>query len=82
DILLDGLPVSCREGVPLTEVLMARAPAWRASHRLGRPRGLFCGMGLCFECVVEVDGIWARACLEQVRAGMSVRTAQAEEAGT
>lgn len=35
----------------------------------------FCAMGSCFACLVEVDGRRAvRACLEPVRAGMSVTT--------
>jgi len=78
EILLDGAPVTCAEGLPLTEVLMALAPFWRQSPRRGANRGMFCGMGLCFECVVEVDGAWSRACLERTRAGMSVRTDQPE----
>ena len=79
EILLDGHPVACPEGLPLTEVLMSRAPGWRRSPKLGAARGMFCGMGLCFECVVEVDGAWSRACLERIRAGMIVRTARAGE---
>jgi sarcosine oxidase subunit alpha len=41
----------------------------------GAPRGPLCGMGICFECRVAVDGIGhRRACLEPVRAGMEVET--------
>ncbi|MAC80515.1 MAG: hypothetical protein CML66_20895 [Rhodobacteraceae bacterium] len=77
-ILLDGAAVNCTEGLPLTEVLSARAPGWRYSPILGAPRGMFCGMGLCMECAVEVDGRWTRACLERVRPDMNVRTGMAE----
>ena len=39
----------------------------------GAPRGLFCGMGACFDCVVTVDGrIGQRACLTQAVEGMAV----------
>lgn len=76
EILLDGQPVTCRADLPLTEVLVARAPGWRKSPGLGAARGMFCGMGLCFECVVEVDGAWSRACLERTREGMVVHTAR------
>ena len=39
----------------------------------GAPRGLFCGMGACFDCVVTVDGrIGQRACLTQAVDGMRV----------
>lgn len=41
----------------------------------GEPRGPLCGMGICFECRVTVDGEpHRRACLERVRAGMRVQT--------
>jgi D-hydroxyproline dehydrogenase subunit gamma len=39
----------------------------------GEPRGPLCGMGICFECRVTIDGIsHRRACLEPVRQGMTV----------
>lgn len=41
----------------------------------GEPRGLFCGMGVCFECLVVVDDVPnTRACMTWVRDGMAVRT--------
>jgi aerobic-type carbon monoxide dehydrogenase small subunit (CoxS/CutS family) len=41
----------------------------------GEPRGLFCGMGVCFECLVVVDGVpGARACMTWVREGLEVAT--------
>ncbi|MBA2303407.1 MAG: (2Fe-2S)-binding protein [Acidobacteria bacterium] len=46
----------------------------RSSPRAGQPRGLFCAMGVCQECVVRVDGRTVPACLEPVRDGMSVVT--------
>jgi predicted molibdopterin-dependent oxidoreductase YjgC len=44
----------------------------RTSPTAGTPRGLFCLMGSCQECLVHVDGEPALACLEPVRAGMKV----------
>lgn len=42
----------------------------------GHPRGLFCGMGVCFECLVTVDGqSGQRACLIPVQPGMQVQLA-------
>ncbi|WP_116134436.1 (2Fe-2S)-binding protein [Tropicimonas sp. IMCC34043] len=81
-VILDGVPSRCAEGLPLTSLLAARAPGWRASPRAGAPRGMFCGMGLCFECMVEVDGRPARACLETAREGMKIRTATGPGAGS
>ena len=40
-------------------------------------RGLFCGMGSCFECHAEVDGeAHVRTCMIPVREGMRVRTGE------
>lgn len=42
----------------------------------GAPRGLHCGMGACFDCVVTIDGrIGQRACLAKVADGMQVESA-------
>ncbi len=41
----------------------------------GEPRGVFCGMGVCFDCLVVVDGVPStRACVTWVRDGMAVAT--------
>lgn len=45
----------------------------------GAPRGLFCCMGICQECVVEVDGIHREACRTPVTAGMVVNTPDGDE---
>ncbi len=53
----------------------ARRPRPRcATRRPGTPRGLFCGIGVCQECRVVVDGVVARACVTPVAAGMRVTT--------
>ncbi|MDX2315947.1 MAG: (2Fe-2S)-binding protein [Gammaproteobacteria bacterium] len=37
------------------------------------PRGPFCMMGVCFECLVEIDGVANRqACMTEVRDGMRI----------
>jgi hypothetical protein len=45
----------------------------RVTTRDAQPRGVYCGMGVCFECLVTVDG-WPnqRACLTPVTSGMRV----------
>ena len=48
--------------------------ALRRSPAAGTPRGAFCLMGVCQECVVGVDGELVPACTEPVRAGMDVVT--------
>lgn len=50
------------------ELVLGRRP------RDGRPRGLFCGMGVCHDCVVTVNGVaGVRACVTEVEDGMSVK---------
>ena len=40
----------------------------------GAPRGLFCGMGACFDCIITIDGrIGQRACLTSATDGMQVQ---------
>jgi NADPH-dependent 2,4-dienoyl-CoA reductase/sulfur reductase-like enzyme len=43
----------------------------------GAPRGVFCGMGLCQDCILDIDGVPnQRACMTPVRAGMVVAVAE------
>lgn len=49
----------------------------RSSAVSGAPRGPFCMMGVCFECLVEVDGVPnVQACMARVAEGMRVRAMQ------
>lgn len=46
----------------------------RDSAVSGEARGIFCMMGACFDCLVEIDGIQNRqACMTPVREGLTVR---------
>jgi len=45
----------------------------RKSSSVGAPRGVLCNMGICYECLVVVDGETVRSCTTLVRPGMSVR---------
>jgi D-hydroxyproline dehydrogenase subunit gamma len=75
-ITVDGTALTAPEGTTLTAALIA-AGSWTLSvHPLtGEPRGPLCGMGVCLECEVTVDGRpGTRACLIRVTDGMRVRT--------
>ncbi len=38
-------------------------------------RGVFCGIGVCFDCLVVIDGISnQRACITEIKSGMKVQT--------
>ncbi len=54
---------------------VAQAGAGFRRSRAGEPRAPLCGMGVCFECRVTIDGIaQRRACMTPAREGMQVRT--------
>lgn len=72
-IMVDGRPVSAIPGESLAAALHAAGiRRLRYSPRDGAPRGMFCLMGACQECVIGVDGREVPACQEPVRAGMAV----------
>ena len=77
-VTVDGAVVEAFEGETVATVLVASGlTALRRSSHSKEPRGLYCGMGVCFECLVTVDGAHAvRACLTPVKAGMRIETHQ------
>jgi len=75
----DGRPMEAPRGMTIGGALLAGGiRSWRLTRSGGRPRGVFCGIGACFDCLVDVGGEHAvRACLVQVRDGDEVRTCAA-----
>jgi predicted molibdopterin-dependent oxidoreductase YjgC len=75
-ITVDGRTVSAVEGVSLAAALVGDGTwTFRRNPVSEEPRGPFCGMGVCLECEVTVDGRpGVRACLTTVRPGMRVET--------
>jgi len=74
-ITFEGAEVAAREGDSVAAALLAQGiTTTRATPVSGAPRGPFCMMGVCFECLVEIDGEANRqACMVAVREGMAVR---------
>ncbi|XVX21880.1 (2Fe-2S)-binding protein [Actinomycetota bacterium] len=72
----DGRDVPFVVGQTVAAALIADGTlAWRRTRHTGRPRGAFCGIGVCFDCLVVVDGRPnERACLVPAAAGLSVLT--------
>lgn len=74
--LVNGRPLTAYSGETILTVLLA------AGHRTLRhldgthsPRGAFCNQGVCFECLVTVDGVPnVQACMTRVRDGMNIVT--------
>jgi D-hydroxyproline dehydrogenase subunit gamma len=72
-LTLDGEPITAHLGETVATVLMAERQVAVRTTIGGAPRGVFCGMGTCFDCLVVVDGVPnTRACMTWVRAGMEV----------
>lgn len=71
---VDGEPVEARRGQTLAAALITSGRAvLRHTRHAGKPRGLFCAMGVCFDCVMTVDGrTGVRACMAKVEDGMRV----------
>ena len=76
----DDSPVPFVPGQTVGAALWAHGVrSWRTTRFSGRPRGLFCGIGVCFDCLVEIDGRPdRRACLEPAADDLVVRTQQGE----
>ena len=72
----DGRPFGALDGETIAAALAAEQVTAVRQARSGAPRGPFCGMGVCFDCLVTVNGRPSqRACLTKVEAGMDVRSA-------
>ncbi len=75
EIQLDGAPFHALEGESVAAALTAAGKLTLRCSPQGDPRGLYCGMGACFECRVTLDGIpGQRSCLATIKAGMRVAT--------
>ncbi|MFO1053762.1 MAG: (2Fe-2S)-binding protein [Planctomycetota bacterium] len=76
-IRVDGQPLVVAHGTSLAAALANAGIPTRRSVR-GEPRAALCGMGICFECRVNVDGrSLVRACMVECEDGMEVHTRDA-----
>jgi predicted molibdopterin-dependent oxidoreductase YjgC len=76
EIEVDGARVVAYEGETIATALLASGRrAFRKTAKHEAPRGLFCGMGICFDCVMTVNGVRnVRTCVTPVEPGMKVET--------
>lgn len=73
-LTVDGTAVSAIPGESVAAVLL-RTPPHRARTSVlsGEPRAPYCMMGVCFDCLAEIDGeASVQSCLVPVREGMVV----------
>lgn len=73
-IYLNGVEVEATENESVgTFLLKRRQQVLRKTRFNDQPRGMFCGIGVCFDCIVTIDGIAnQRACITQLRNGMRI----------
>ena len=77
-LTLDGRELEAREGEPIVAALLANGVrVCRTSAQSGEPRGPFCAVGRCPDCMMTVDGaLNVRTCMTPVRDGMRIETQQ------
>jgi predicted molibdopterin-dependent oxidoreductase YjgC len=74
-VTVEGKPVAVAIGDSVAAAVLAAGFDYtRTSPVSGCRRGPYCMMGVCFECLVEVDGIPNRqACMTPVKEGMHIK---------
>jgi predicted molibdopterin-dependent oxidoreductase YjgC len=72
----DGKELEGYEGEPIAAALKANGiMVHRYTKKHHEPRGIFCAIGRCTDCVMVVDGVPnTRTCITPLQAGMKVQT--------
>lgn len=80
-IIVNGQPVVAYEGELVSTALHAEGiRIFNLKHQTGKPAGIYCGMGVCYECLVTVNGVPnTRACQTTIENGMTILTATEEQ---
>jgi len=75
DIRVNGQSLRVREGT-IVAAAIAQAGVTRFRRSVaGQPRGPLCGMGICFECRLTIDGrAHQRSCILDVAPGMVLQS--------
>lgn len=75
-VFVDGLVLRVKRGDTVAACLLLAGKArFRRSAVSGEDRGPYCGMGVCFECLVTINDVPNRqACLIPVEDGMRIET--------
>ncbi len=72
----DGQVIEAIEGEPIAAALMAAGKTvFRYTRKRKEPRGVFCAIGQCTDCMMTVDGVPnVRTCVTTVKDGMQIQT--------
>ncbi len=72
-VFVDEVELTLPEGMNLAAALLcAGIDVFRRTPVSGSPRGPFCMMGACYECLVEIDGVTRQACMSEVADGLRI----------
>jgi predicted molibdopterin-dependent oxidoreductase YjgC len=72
-VTLDGKPAALPTGMNVAAALFSIGETIsRFSPTTHQPCAPHCLMGVCFECMMEIDGVQRQACLTEVQAGMVI----------
>ncbi|MCG7207439.1 (2Fe-2S)-binding protein [Streptomyces arenae] len=68
----EGLEIPAVPGQSVAAALLESGiRSWRKTRHHQQPRGLFCGIGVCYDCLITIDGaLNQRACLAPAADGM------------
>jgi sarcosine oxidase subunit alpha len=79
-VFVDGRRVPAHEGDSVAAAMLAAGHiVSRRTAVAGAARAPYCLMGICFECLVAIDGVGNRqACMVAVRDGMRIETGKAK----
>jgi len=74
ELRIDGQTVRVAEGTTVAAALMSSGDRCSRTSVSGQRRAPLCGMGICQECRVNIDGLRRLACQTVCREGMQVET--------
>jgi predicted molibdopterin-dependent oxidoreductase YjgC len=74
ELVLDGRPLRVAAGTTVAAALALGGDGTARTSVNGQRRAPLCGMGICQECRVEIDGLRRLACQTLCRDGMRVET--------
>ncbi len=77
-IIFEGVQLQVPAGKTVMACIMAANPGYTRTTGISRSRrAAYCQMGVCFECLMEIDGVPnQQACMIEVRDGMLVKRQQ------
>jgi sarcosine oxidase subunit alpha len=74
-VMINGTTLEVPLGTTAAVAIIMSGEASFRTSVTGMPRGPLCGMGSCYECRVEIDGVpQCRSCLVECRPGMEIMT--------